>query len=301
MELSKIPEIKFYKKMTIDDRCSLNVIKESKKYKNLEIISIMYKSDNLKIHGYILKHKNCTKKLPVIMYCRGGNNHPIENNSYNTKPGEYYSRVPNLCELVNNNKIIIFASNYRGSVCSEGVDEFGGKDVNDVINLYPIIKKYKYSNEKQIGIYAISRGCMTALITHKLVNWIKCLVLIGGNYDLLRCKTFRPDMYKFLTKIFKFSKKDLQDRSAINWVNKLPKTSPILLLHGTSDWQVSVESSLELGIKLYKHKIPYKLIVYPGQDHGLSGIPDETALDMNRFYFNYLFENKPINLEFWGK
>ena len=42
--------------------------------KTLELFSIFYKSDGFIVQGYILKKKNLDKKVPVIIYCRGGNN-----------------------------------------------------------------------------------------------------------------------------------------------------------------------------------------------------------------------------------
>ena len=59
--------------------------------------------------------------------------------------------------MAENEKAIIFFPNYRGSSMSEGNDEFGGGDVNDIINLYPIISKYKYSRTMDS-----SRRCHTS-------------------------------------------------------------------------------------------------------------------------------------------
>ena len=83
------------------------------------------------------------------------------------------------------NKIIIIASAYRGDRLSQGIDEFGGKDVNDIINLYPIIKKYKYTDENKISIFGFSRGVMMSLLVHKKVDWVKCLILVAGIADML--------------------------------------------------------------------------------------------------------------------
>jgi len=55
--------------------------------------------------------------------------------------------------MAENEKAIIFYPNYRGSSMSEGNDEFGGGDVNDIINLYPIISKYKYCDNTKISLY----------------------------------------------------------------------------------------------------------------------------------------------------
>ena len=72
---------------------------------------------------------------------------------------------------------------------SEGIDEFCGNDINDTLNLYPIIKKYKIADSNKIAIYGWSRGCTTAL---RRSNWIKCAILVAGNYDYMADKQFRP-------------------------------------------------------------------------------------------------------------
>ena len=61
------------------------------------------------------------------------------------------------------------------------MDEFGGNDINDIINLYPIISSYKYCDK---------RGCMMAFLVHKKVNWIKCIIVGAPNINLLHDKEF---------------------------------------------------------------------------------------------------------------
>ena len=298
MNLSNIKEIIRFKKIKFDKKYPEHIQKLSKKHKNLEVINIIYKSDNLKIQGFIYRKKNINKNTPVVIYCRGGNN----NKNIKTPelvPGTIFYIAP-LLELVEKGEVIVFATNYRGSSKSEGIDEMGGKDINDITNLYPIIKKYKFSNEKNISLYAWSRGCTNALLVSKKVKWIKCLILGAGSYDYKIGKKARPKFYKIIKQSFKFNDNDLKDRSAIYWSDKIPKI-PILLLHGTADWRVSVENSIKLSLELYKNKIPYKLVIYPGGDHSLSEYITEVKNEIILFINNYLLNNKEINLELHGK
>lgn len=297
MNLSEIKEIIRFKKIKFDKKYPKHIQELAKEHKNLEVINIIYNSDNLKIQGFIYRKKNIKKNTPVVIYCRGGNNHPSIKTPELVPVRIFY--IASLLELVEKGEIIVFASNYRGSSKSEGIDEMGGKDINDIINLYPIVKKYKFSDEKNISLYAWSRGCTTALLVAKKVKWIKCLILGAGSYDYKIGKKARPKFYKIIKQSFKFNDNDLKDRSAIYWSNKIPKI-PILLLHGTADWRVSVENSIKLSLELYKNKIPYKLVIYPGGDHALSEYITEVKNEIILFINNYLLNNKKINLELHG-
>ena len=73
---------------------------------------------------------------------------------------------------------------------------------------------------------------------------------------------------------------ELDKRSAIKWADKFCKTTPVLLIHGTSDRRVSTLDSLELSIELYKHKIPYRLQIYEGADHGISEFRNEVNVEI---------------------
>lgn len=302
--LDEISNIIKYKKIELKkNRYSEYIYNKVKEYPNIEVINMIYKSDKLKIHGFISKKKNLKKKVPVVIYCRGGNNINI-NKKTGRKLGELIplSIFFSLSNLVNDGKIILFASNYRGSSLSEGKDEFGGNDINDIINLYPIIKKYKYSDEKNICLYGWSRGCSMVMNVHKKVKWIKCIILGAGNYNYFLEKKFRPKMYKMLKTSFSLSEEDLKKRSAIYWIDKLKKNVPILILHGSADWRVSVDNAYLLGQALQKNKIPYKLVIYPGGDHGLLEYKKEVALEKNNFLESYLLDNKQkyINLDNHG-
>jgi dipeptidyl aminopeptidase/acylaminoacyl peptidase len=62
-------------------------------------------------------------------------------------------------------KAIIFFPNYSGSSKSHGTYEFGGKDVNDTISLYPIILQHKNCDKNKIALYGWSRSGMMAIIS----------------------------------------------------------------------------------------------------------------------------------------
>ena len=275
MELKDISEIKSYKKInspkkneSLDNERIRKVNNKMVKYSDLELYTMKYNSDGLKIFGFIFKHKNAKINTPVVIHCRGGNN--LKKIGNLTIDNFYYHP---LFELVKKNKIIIIASTYRGYRLSEGIDEFGGKDINDIINLYPIIKKYKYTDENKIAIFGVSRGVMMSLLVHKKVNWVKCLILVGGIADIRveinKKKIIKELSYKKIIKKFNLTEEDIQKRSAINWISELPNKAPILILHGSNDDRSSVDNAYIFKEQFKKHKIPHKIVIYENGDHKL--------------------------------
>ena len=63
MNLSQISEIIRFKQIVITESFPAMFVKLAQKFNNIEIISIIYTSDNLKIHGYIFKKKKLEHKF----------------------------------------------------------------------------------------------------------------------------------------------------------------------------------------------------------------------------------------------
>lgn len=104
---------------------------------NKRIKQIFYKSDGLKIEGYITYPDDFNNdiKYPFIIDNRGGNRTFGEYNLSWLKKHHY---------SLSSNNYIVFTSQLRGSTNSEGVDKFGGSDLNDSIMLYKLAKKLSY-------------------------------------------------------------------------------------------------------------------------------------------------------------
>jgi len=87
----------------------------------VETHRIKYGSGGLKIGGYLVIPKDIEGKLPVIIYNRGGNrNYGLIDKNLNH------------LEYLASNGYIVLASQYRGNIYSEGRDEYGGGDVDDI-------------------------------------------------------------------------------------------------------------------------------------------------------------------------
>jgi len=76
-------------------------------------------------------------------------------------------------------------------------------------------------------------------------------------------------------------------RSAINFVNELPKI-PHLLIHGAEDETVSPIQSIELANKFNEYDIPHKLVLPQNGDHFLRKNRKEVDELRREWYEKYL-------------
>jgi len=275
-----------------------NVWKEEFRYlDSIDVYWITYLSDGLKIRGLLAKPKKAGK-YPSIIYNRGGNR-------------EFGALVAahgalTLGQIANHGYVVI-ASQYRGNGGGEGQEEFGGEEVNDVLILPAVLAEIDGADADRIGMYGWSRGGMMTYRALIQTNKIKAAVVGGALADCNANITDRPDMetYVYAQLIPNYTtnkEEELNKRSAITWADKFPKDVPILLLHGNSDWRVKPEQSLRLALEFEKHRIPYRLIMFEGADHGISEHKQEVHEQMISWFDRYLKNNEPLpDMEYHGK
>lgn len=94
----------------------------------------------------------------------------------------------------------------------------------------------------------------------------------------------------------------LRERSAVFWPEKLPRTTPLLLLHGSADWRVKPAQALAMVSKLYETKHPFRFVFFEGGDHGLTEYRPEVRQLSKAFLDDYVRDRKPLpNLEPHGR
>lgn len=229
----------------------------------LECQRIKYMSDNLKVVGHIFKPKSTSgKKYPVIIYNRGGNREFGKNTS-----GLLMRFNPFLTS-----GFVVIASQYRGNDGGEGKEEFGGADLNDVMNLLPLVKSLPYADTNNLFMYGASRGGMMTYLALKKGFPVNAAATVGGVSDLKANGARRPEMMRQFSELMPdFAKRQdelLRERSAIGWAEEI--NTPLLLLHGGSDWRVETPQALALANRLQESGKTYELIIYAKDDHGLS-------------------------------
>ncbi|WP_242092700.1 alpha/beta hydrolase family protein [Aestuariivivens sediminicola] len=295
--ISDLSQYPIYSRL-IEDKNGSEKWKEEYKYlDSIEIYEIIYLSDGLHIRGLMAKPKKAGN-YPCIIYNRGGNR---DFGSLKVAHGALW-----LGELAKEGYVVI-ASQYRGSGGSEGQEEFGGKDVNDVVILTEVLKEVESADTEKIGMYGWSRGGMMTYIALTKTKKIKAAVVGGAVSDNYQTIKDRPEMEtnviaELIPNYEEAKEEELTKRSAIMWADKFPKDVPILILHGNADWRVKPEQSLKLALEFEKHRIPYRLIMFEGGDHGISEHRDEVNGQVLNWFDRYLKNEESIpNMEYHGR
>ncbi|MEQ1789289.1 MAG: hypothetical protein ABL857_02480, partial [Rickettsiales bacterium] len=126
------------------------ICKEYEDINDAKTNRIIYNSDGLKVTGISCLPSQITeKKHPIMIYNRGGNRE--------------YGKLTVLSVMRSmlpfaRAGYLVFASNYRGNDGGEGSDEFGGAEVNDILNLLEIAKTNPAWDGKNIFMLGQSRG-----------------------------------------------------------------------------------------------------------------------------------------------
>jgi dienelactone hydrolase len=230
-----------------------------------EYYRLTYWSDGLRINAFLGFPKS-EGKHPAIIYNRGG--------VWNTGALIGVEIIP-LVEC----GYVAAASQYRGNGGSEGAETFGSGDVNDVRNLIPLLQALPNVDPAKIGMMGGSRGGMVTYMALKAetlsgTRRIRAAVTVGGIADLFMWAAQRPEL---IDAIFvpligarpSENRAEYVARSAVYWPGLI--SAPLLLEHGDADTEVSVEESRKLYAAMVRAGRTAKLIVYPGDDHPLTG------------------------------
>lgn len=243
-----------------------------------------YSSDGLNVKGYLAYPVDTTKKYPCIIWNRGGIGEKGVIDTFTAKG--IFGQIASW-------GYVVLASQYRGNAGGEGKDEFGGEDLNDVLNLMPLAEKIQCADIAKWGIEGWSRGGMMTYLTLTKNHNFNCAVISGGIANL-GCSS---DESRFMRKLFEVTMGDYGDekfkqkcdaRSIVNFPERLSRTTPMLILHGTADNRVLPHDSLDLSYQLLELEIPFRLVMLEGGDHFMRKHRKEVDVMRKNWYKKYL-------------
>lgn len=254
----------------------------------VEIRSITYLSGGLRVKGYLLAPKD-GDALPAVIFNRGGNR------EFGAWTDERVARV--LAPIASWGYVVV-ASQYRGNGGGEGREEFGGLDVDDVLNLIPLLGSLPRVDEARLGMVGWSRGGMMTYLALARTDRIAAAAIGAGVADAFAAVAERPELEQLVFSELvpgweEEREAALEARSAIRWPERLHGQTPILLLHGTADWRVSPLQALRMATALYEVKHPFRLVVLEGGDHGLTEHSEEVDRVLRDWLDRYVRDREP--------
>lgn len=228
----------------------------------VEVFSIAYESDGLRITGVMALPKPLPASFKLIVYNRGGSRDYGKLTLLNV----LRSMAPFAQE-----GYVVLASNYRGNGGSEGVEEFGGADVRDVLRLLEIGRALPGFDGKNAFMIGHSRGGMMTELAIKQGAEVNAAVAIAGIADarkLVQAENLLEHVLKPLVPGFdRHPHEVLEGRSAVLWPEAI--TVPLLLLHADNDRDVGVDDSIALHEAIKAAGGVSELVVYEGGGHAL--------------------------------
>ncbi len=234
---------------------------------DVDYYHLVYWSDGLQISGFYGEPKR-DGTFPAVIFNRSGT-------------GQTGAMIGNEIAPFAESGFVVVASQLRGFRGDDGSDEFGGGDVDDVINLITLLKSRPKVDANRIAMFGSSRGGMMTYLTLKWESQhgardIRAAATVGGISDLIMWNAQRGDVGSLIGASLSQSRAPFTNRSATYWPWLI--RVPILLEHGEADGVVSVQQSRKLYRLLRASGRTVKLITYPDGDHSLAayeaGLPE---------------------------
>lgn len=240
---------------------------------------IRYRSDGLAVIAYYYSSQRSKgTKRPVIVFNRG---------SYIR--GEIFPELLPMFHRLAEAGFAIIAPMYRGSDGGEGRDEMGGADLNDLMNIVPILSQLDFLDTRNVFLYGQSRGGMMVFQAIRDGFPARAAATVGAFTDLgeitssgsgaATAKTIWPNFEQRKNEI-------ISRRSAIRWPERL--SIPLLLMHGSADSDVPPTQTLLLATQLAKTQKEFGVFVFPGGNHRLEQHRVERDRQVVEFFQRYL-------------
>lgn len=223
-----------------------------------------YLSDGLKVVAYVYRPRQTGgRKFPAVIFNRGSG-----------PRGDIAPELVAFFHRLAGEGFVILAPMLRQSDGSEGRDEMGGADVDDLMNVLPLARSLAYVDANNLFMYGESRGGMMTYQAIKQGFPVNAAATFGAFTDARELidshpKQYSPAVLKQIWNDYDERKDEIfKTRSAVLWAEQL--NVPLLIMHGGADRSVNPDQSLTLAQRLQKSGRVYELIVYAGDNHILS-------------------------------
>lgn len=258
------------------------VYEEARTQTNFEILNITYASDGLVVHGLLIKPKiPGTHKWPAIIFNRGGNGQLGSIADNGIPCGSDNTACLDIVDLYQFAKagFVVIASNYRYEGATLKRDQWGGVEVDDVLNLVPALNSLDYVDPNRLYMLGLSRGGTMTYLALKRGVPVKAAAVIGGVTDVKAWVNSRPEMNLVSGNPYidgfeniwpdyaHHAEEEYRARSAVYWAGQI--NVPLLILHSRTDRMVPVTQALRMAEALQENNKVYSLHIYEHDGHPL--------------------------------
>lgn len=237
---------------------------------SISVEKITYLSEGLRIKAYLLQPVK-DGRYPVVIYNAGDEGpSPVEMMPY---AREGY---------------VVISSWLRGHGESEGVDEFGGADLNDVLNLIPLAKTLSKADARRIAMVGVDRGGMMTYLALTRSDEIRVAAVRGARSNLMCGLDHR--IVQQLGRTVREGPQAYFTRSVVNFVHLI--NTPVLIQHANEDQKVGVAQAYLMSGALTFYGKPHRLMVYKSGDHDLFDHRQEVFEEQMKWIANHLTSGK---------
>jgi dipeptidyl aminopeptidase/acylaminoacyl peptidase len=266
--------------IVLDDR-QFNFIKSGwgeETASGVDLKRIYYLSDGREVEGFLAVPKIKKNKIPLIIWNRGGYKESGKLDNFLA-----YGLLGEIASW----GYAVLASQYRNE------DEFGGSEVNDILELVKISGELNYLDSNLIGMEGWSRGGMMTYLALTKTDSVKCAIIISGLADLIRNRS-NSNFLKLVNSIYTNSdeniiRAELMKRSAVNFSEKISRNTSILFIHGDKDERINYLDSEDMFSLLSKNtKADYDIKIIVNGDHFLKSSREYLSGLRKNWFSKYL-------------
>ena len=226
-----------------------------------------------KIKGFISIPLSCIEtRIPCqcMVFCNGGNSNL-----------GYLDKTDTAMRCAVSNRIVI-GCEHRGSSGTEGTDQFGGDDLNDVIRLIDFCDTmFEFADIEDLCVEGESRGGLMTYMTARRDKRVRKIIVCSGLSDLFATFNEREDgMKEVLVRCIGGTPEEMpeeyQKRSAVCWADQIK--IPILIIHSKGDKRVHFETQAQAIYDKLKDSTDCTFITYEDDMHGFHQDQDPAVI-----------------------
>lgn len=231
-------------------------------YRDYVCERLLYASDGLAVVAYLWRPAQVEgRRLPLVVFNHGG-----RGESGKLRPNTQFG----FWRFVQADYVVI-GTQYRGIDGSEGTESVADGDVRDVLNLIPAADKLGFVDPDNRFMLGYSRGGLVTALALKAGAAVNAAATVGGLFDVTALAAVRPETEQLATAALPGmpARVAMKTLSAVEWPDQL--RVPMLLLAGAADATLDPAAhTLALARGLQTKRLPYSLVVYDGDTHGLT-------------------------------